>query len=68
MKRAILAQLAKGPATLGDLQRALGVPSSPAHRRGVLLNRLKALAAAGQVRPHAANRPWYELRVPVDKP
>ncbi len=47
---------------LGDLQRALGVPSSPAHRRGVLLNRLKALAAAGQVRLQTAQRPWYELR------
>ncbi|GEM_PF-5922350 len=62
MKRAILATLANGPATLGDLQRALGVPSSPAHRRGVLLNRLKALAAAGQVRLQTAQRPWYELR------
>lgn len=62
MKRAILATLANGPATLADLQRALDVPSSPAHRRGVLLNRLKALAAAGQVRLQTAQRPWYELR------
>lgn len=61
MKRAILAQLAKGPATLGDLQRALGVPSSPAHRRGVLLNRLKALAAAGQVLRPTLHDPKWEL-------
>lgn len=62
MKRAILAQLAKGPATLGDLQRALGVPSSPAHRRGVLLNRLKALAAEGAIWRVSRDQPWYELR------
>lgn len=62
MKRAILAQLAKGPATLGDLQRALGVPSSPAHRRGVLLNRLKALAAEGVIWSVSRDQPWYELR------
>lgn len=61
MKRAILATLANGPATLGDLQRALGVPSSPAHRRGVLLNRLKALAAAGQVRGPTLHDPKWEL-------
>lgn len=62
MKRAILAQLAKGPATLGDLQRALGVPSRPAHRRGVLLNRLKALAAEGAIWRVSRDQPWYELR------
>lgn len=62
MKRAILAQLAKGPATLADLQRALDVPSTPAHRRGVLLNRLKALAAAGQIWKPSRDQPWYELR------
>lgn len=61
MKRAILAQLAKGPATLADLQRALDVPSSPAHRRGVLLNRLKVLAADGQLLGPTAHNPWYEL-------
>jgi len=61
VKRAILAQLAKGPATLADLQRALGIPSAPAHRRGVLLNRLKALVAAGQLRGPTAHNPWYEL-------
>lgn len=68
MNKAILAQLAKGPATLGDLQRELGVPSCPAHRRGALLARLKALAATGHIRLQATHRPWYELRVPVDKP
>lgn len=62
MKREILAQLAKGPATLGDLQRALGVPSSPAHRRGVLLNRLKALAAEGTIWRASREQPWFELR------
>lgn len=62
MKRAILAQLAKGPATLADLQRALGIPPAPAHRRGVLLNRLKALAATRQVWGPSRERPWYELR------
>lgn len=77
MKRAILAQLAKGPATLGDLQRALGVPSSPAHRRGALLNQLKALAAAGQALRPTNNDPFWSLvgtrtrssrRTVVDRP
>ena len=62
MKRAILAQLAKGPATLADLQRALGVPSTPAHRRGALLHRLKALAADGHIWAPSRVQPWYELR------
>jgi len=62
MKREILATLAHGPATLGDLQRALGVPSSPAHRRGALRAQLKALIAVRAVRAPTARQQWYELR------
>lgn len=62
MKAAILATLADGPATLSNLQRALGVPSSPAHRRGRLIALLRELTATGRIRVCDTKFRWYELR------
>lgn len=62
MKFEILDRLTQGPATLGDLQRALGVPDSPSYRRGALLRQLEALFASGQILRPAVHKPWYALR------
>jgi hypothetical protein len=69
MKAALLDQLAKGPATMGELQRALGIPTKPGNRRGALLLLLRNLSATGHVRQRATGALRYELLAKsFDKP
>lgn len=67
MKRAILAQLAKGPATFTDIKHATGAATN-GHKRGRLLALLRELTYAQQIREPTAARPWYQLRKSVDRP
>lgn len=59
MKAEILAHLGRGPATAGDLQRALAVVS--ARQRGSFLRILRMLVRDRLVLGPERRRPWYQL-------
>ena len=59
MKAEILAQLGRGPATVGDLQRELAIAAG--RQRGAFLHILRSLVSERLVLAPERRRPWYQL-------